>query len=1822
VDQPNEQSIGPNYRRDDRGSQPNEQSIGPNYRRDDRGNPPRASKPAGNITSGGSYYSQETGSTHHSTGSRPSGASIPKGESSGSRPSLESSKEYHSRSTVSSSFRSRSSTGSYTDDDRGYSPRSEYSSGTRSYSTRYTDSSPRSRSLSPGRGQHSEDDDYSRDYSRHSGGSRGTNATRSEGDEEGSFHSEPSLSPPTDTSATHSKSAFQSSKSALLSSKDTLMSSTSFLTEDRRKIRHNYDGDDTTQGTNEDKSPEAYRTTHNNDRRGNMKDYREDSQSSVVSSVISELPNVPPREEGLVPTLGERSVQPSEDGSLFEDQESAYVTQSIMEDPSKSGYGSKFSKESSGHSSATDLESARPDPRMSKREERAYHQRKKDLEIQRQLILNAAAAAGVTVAPRRSSAGTTPSQSRSSTNETESSISSSSQSQGLSSSSSRRRESAQDSKSGASNPYSSRTGTGTGTESDLSSNSHNNSKHSGPPREKEPLIIDHARKKTMLESLSELTRLQKAVSDLTLPADLQSTQGDSSRSGLSVSHSGMTTEEDGTSSSDVQSKGSRYVVKDNRRESRAHMARIIERGDSQATDDDKPQQEITAEKLANLKSASATSELPRRSSDISGATESFVSNLSTETSEVKHRINDELEACKRLLAANVATGDISDKSSISSFDRKKQMLRDSGIGLTSDNKQLSDLTMSVVGNNLPVTEMVKALETKKSDGSTSSRDEELLVRRSSRKSLQNRKKSKQEGDAAAGVPFYDDGEEDQESDTGWTSSDSSSNNRQPEVRVPFQKKKRDADDMSSQISVRSQILFGGDAMKAPQSQVELPQAQSFVASQQALPPRDRDTSEESNVSSKHGVSSVVSRGSTGSRNSFGFAPTNPLPATKHASSNRLNEDDLDDLPQQSPMPTMRANQDSRSSDHDEDVSYDSRTRDDDTYDSRSDTEYSEEDRRRNPYSEAGSSDGLRFKKVVSEHSMSSSTYTSEENDGQDDYRRRGGYATADHTRSEGSMQSSSMASESQASSDDNYRRPLRHRNAIDRNDNGSVSSGPSSSRARGPSSSRPRSFGTLSKESSGFIQTAQVFGDLGASQSEESLDDISEGAGPAETRRLLNKKQALSTSSASSRSQENKQMKQQAFVDVGIIHESKSRSSHSDTESEEYSDERVNLKRPALLDAESRRNFMKDFSRQFDAADLRHDHEEEMGQKESTEASSKSSGWTGVRKVRPRRQNCFHRWTRPWWKSVLLILFLFTLVGGVIAATILTLRTKGAPPTDTQSSAGAPEDPVETDNQHFITTEWMNMGTSENSSFSHPGDAAGASLSLSGDGKRLALGASKWSSEVDGRIRNLGVVSIFDYVEDAKDGTLKPQIIAYGSGGSDNEQFGCELSLNEDGSVVVIGSLLTEKTDQGDVLVTGYKTRIFEVEPITDQSSRWLQTDKTSNSSSTNSSTSQLFKGLVQVGKEIITDFKKHAVPFSDAMADISSHGLSLSLNALGDRVVIGAPFFNGTGAVFVYELGGEAWEEMDQCFSDLSKPSEGVMFGAAVAISANGEALAVGSPKQKDGGQANVFKLSNTDGSSSSCWKTQHFFGTNDIGETEQYVSLSEDFGASIDLNSDGSIIVVGAPTSASVDGGEESGFAVVFEHYNDETRQLGKVIHGKAGEHFAHSISLSSDGSRLVAGAPQGSGSTYVYQYSSDNWLAAPVIESGASESDAGFAVSMSGDGSTVVVGMPYLTSCTNMSDSSCLPGTAQIYQDPSFEAPSNVGMKSISTESWPGCIEDSLTCERCKQLIESERPDLQIDIVPSDPPKRRLRRLASNVQIKCSNDKVIEEPKYAKR
>ncbi len=222
----------------------------------------------------------------------------------------------------------------------------------------------------------------------------------------------------------------------------------------------------------------------------------------------------------------------------------------------------------------------------------------------------------------------------------------------------------------------------------------------------------------------------------------------------------------------------------------------------------------------------------------------------------------------------------------------------------------------------------------------------------------------------------------------------------------------------------------------------------------------------------------------------------------------------------------------------------------------------------------------------------------------------------------------------------------------------------------------------------------------------------------------------------------------------------------------------------------------------------------------------------------------------------------------------------------------------------------------------------------------------------------------------------------------------------------------------------------------------------------------------------------------STAPGDYS--GMATAMNSDGSVIAVGSPYNddNGIGAGHV-----RVFQNQDDQWIPLGKNIEGLRpyehFGSTIAMSANGNIIAVGATHSNangdNSGQVRVFEYRDND------WVQlgQHLNGANAYDEFGYYISLSDD----------GKILAIGAPHNEPA--GEINSSITIYTLNDKNTWEiLGNPIQGTVrtpyimGHQIHHegqigkAFELSDDGSSLIVSSDYSQGNVIVYTWIDGRW------------------------------------------------------------------------------------------------------------------------------------------
>lgn len=433
-------------------------------------------------------------------------------------------------------------------------------------------------------------------------------------------------------------------------------------------------------------------------------------------------------------------------------------------------------------------------------------------------------------------------------------------------------------------------------------------------------------------------------------------------------------------------------------------------------------------------------------------------------------------------------------------------------------------------------------------------------------------------------------------------------------------------------------------------------------------------------------------------------------------------------------------------------------------------------------------------------------------------------------------------------------------------------------------------------------------------------------------------------------------------------------------------------------------------------------------------------------------------------------------------------------------------------------------------------DNFGHSLALSGDGKTLAIGAPRESSaatgidgeQSDNSLESAGAVYVYTWAG----AEWEQQAYIKASNTDARDEFGSSVALSADGQTLVVGALGESSAAKG------------------------VDGDQSNNTADR--------AGAVYVYTRADTPWTQQAyIKASNSDAN-DGFGSSVALSANGQMLIVGAwgedsaavgingdqsdDTANDTGAVYTFVRTGETWAQ--QAYIKASNTDDGDFFGDAVALSADGQILAVGAWGENsattgvNGDQGDNF---NADSGAVYIYARSGLTWTQQAYIKASNTSSHDFFGTSVALNENGEILVVGAPEedgSTTGIGGDQSdnaaasaGAVYVYNRAGTLWTQQDyiKASNAATKDFFGTRVALSADGQKLAVGAwgenssalgvngdqsddtAADSGAVYVFTRTEAMWVQRAYVKAtntGAGDS-FGFDLALSADAQTLVVG-----------------------------------------------------------------------------------------------------------
>ncbi|MEF1202996.1 hypothetical protein QTO12_20790 [Vibrio owensii] len=428
-------------------------------------------------------------------------------------------------------------------------------------------------------------------------------------------------------------------------------------------------------------------------------------------------------------------------------------------------------------------------------------------------------------------------------------------------------------------------------------------------------------------------------------------------------------------------------------------------------------------------------------------------------------------------------------------------------------------------------------------------------------------------------------------------------------------------------------------------------------------------------------------------------------------------------------------------------------------------------------------------------------------------------------------------------------------------------------------------------------------------------------------------------------------------------------------------------------------------------------------------------------------------------------------------------------------------------------------------------DNYGNAVAVSNDGSTIAVSAFKESGIVNDPTANSAALSGAVYVYRKTNGIWNEVGYLKAPNADDKDEFGYAIALSGDGNTLAVSTINEASSATG---IDG--NQLDNLAPASGAVYLYV-----------NNGSSWQSQAYIKASNSNLVD----------------SFGFSLSLDSDGTTLLVGAPgesssaqSINGdetdntgslSGAAYVFESQNNQWAQTAYLKSTNSDRLDS--FGYDVALSEDGLTAVVGSPGEDSNAiSVNGDEMDNSSDNSGSAYVFVHN-GTTWAQDSYLKASNSDSedqFGHSVDVNSDGTVIAIGAFNEASdseINGNESdnsaSGAGAAYLFYKSQAgwqqEDYIKAVNSDASDHFGSDVQLSSNGKALVVGTPneasssQGldgdvqlndasaAGAVYLFTDVEGTWQQTEYIKSLNTDAGDGFGsvIAISGDGNTLIVG-----------------------------------------------------------------------------------------------------------
>jgi hypothetical protein len=430
---------------------------------------------------------------------------------------------------------------------------------------------------------------------------------------------------------------------------------------------------------------------------------------------------------------------------------------------------------------------------------------------------------------------------------------------------------------------------------------------------------------------------------------------------------------------------------------------------------------------------------------------------------------------------------------------------------------------------------------------------------------------------------------------------------------------------------------------------------------------------------------------------------------------------------------------------------------------------------------------------------------------------------------------------------------------------------------------------------------------------------------------------------------------------------------------------------------------------------------------------------------------------------------------------------------------------------------WTQLGTDINGEAID--DESGYSVSMNDTGDRVAIGAIG----NDGTGFNAGHVRVYSW-----NGTAWTKLSADIDGEAAGDSSGLSVSMNAVGDKVAIGAIYNDGTgpNAGHVRIYSYADDI-----VLSQLGADIDGESAGDNSaivSMNASGDRMaIGGNLNRGNGTdsghVRVYSFNGTAWTQLGADINGEavgdnsGYSISMNAVGDRVAIGAPFngVNDNGHVRIYSWNGATWTQLG---ADIDGEAAGDNSGWSVSMNAVGDRVAIGAKGNYGADEINTQYIGHVRIYS---WNGAAWV---QLGADIDGEAVGDQSGYVVSMNAAGDRVAIGAPfNGVDQNGANYKGHVRIYYWNGAAWTQLGADIDGQANlDQSGRSVSMNAAGDRVAIGVSYNdgngidSGNVRIYSWNGTTWVQLGVdIDGEAARDESGYSVSMNAAGDRVAIG-----------------------------------------------------------------------------------------------------------